>query len=63
MPQKPIRVFYSPLTGRFYASHAYRGTKGGVTIITGDKFDVTDDIAAAVLKYDLVFTKETPDAP
>ena len=58
---KPIRVFYSELSGRFYASAHYRttrsedGTYERVTI-TGQKFDVTDDIGAAVTKYDLEFT-------
>lgn len=64
---KPIRVFYSPLSRRFYASRAYRtkqnneGTSEIVTI-TGDRFDVTDDIARAIKEYDLEFTPMTPEA-
>lgn len=64
MPQKPIRVFYSPLTGRFYASRVYKEyMDGSVVIMDNNKSDVTNDIAAAVVKYGLTFAKETPDAP
>lgn len=57
---KPIRVFYSELSKRFYASRAYkvRQTKTHERItITGDKFDVTDEIAGAIIKHKLVFSK------
>lgn len=59
--RKPIRVFYSELSGRFYASANYKtkesddGTFEHVTI-TGQKFDVIDDIARAIKQYDLEFT-------
>jgi hypothetical protein len=57
---KPIRVFYSELTGRFYAARAWKvvectDDKQRIEV-TGEKFDVTDDIGAAVTKYDVVFT-------
>lgn len=53
---KPIRVFYSTLSRRFYASAHWRVEGGrGVVVITGKKYDVTDDIASMVLKYDLEF--------
>lgn len=59
MPSKPIRVFYSPLRGRFYATRAYRikdaGNNKGVVTITGEKFDVTDDIGAAVIEHEVEF--------
>lgn len=54
---KPIRVFWSPLSSRFYASRAYR-QRGKTIIITGEKFDVTEDIASAVLQHDIYFTKK-----
>ena len=63
---KPIRVFYSPLSQRFYASRAWKATKrddkSEHILITGEKFDVTNDIARAIKEYDLEFTpvKETP---
>lgn len=60
---KPIRVFFNELSGRFYASAAYRvkvvGNRELVTI-TGQKFDVTNDIARAVVAHDLAFTPEPP---
>lgn len=55
---KPIKVFWSPLGRRFYASRAYREVKPGVVLITGEKFDVTDDIAAQIIKHDIVFTEK-----
>lgn len=59
--KKPIRVFYSELSGRFYASQHYqvalsRNSKSELVTITGAKYDVTDDIGAAVTKHDLEFT-------
>ena len=55
---KPIHIFWSPLSQRFYASRAYKEIKPGIWEITGQKFDVTDDIASLILKHDIVFTKE-----
>lgn len=56
MPSKPIRVFYSTLSGRFYATRAYRINKDdGFAVITGEKFDVTNDIGAAVVEHDIEF--------
>ena len=54
---KPIRVFYSEFSGRFYASRAYKQIKPGIVEITGQKFDVTNDIARHVLQHDIQFTK------
>lgn len=53
--RKPIRVFYSPLSERFYASQHYREERTGAVVITGAKYDVTDDIGAAFVAYDLEF--------
>ena len=53
---KPIRVFWSPLSRRFYASRAYKEISPGVVEITGEKFDVTNDIAEQVVNHELVFT-------
>ena len=52
---KPIHVFWSPLSGRFYASRAYKEIKPGVIEITGEKFDVTDEIAELILKNNITF--------
>lgn len=55
---KPIRVFWSPLSQRFYASRAYKEDPRGFVTITGEQFDVTQDIAALVSKYDIVFSSK-----
>jgi hypothetical protein len=63
--KKPIRVFYSILSQRFYASRAYKIEEHNevtTAMITGEKFDVTDDIAAMVLEHDIEFTK-LPEKP
>ena len=53
---RPIRVFWNPLSQRFYASRAYKQIKPGQVLITGQQFDVTNDIAAQVIEHDIVFT-------
>lgn len=62
-PQKPIRVFCSTLTDnyQFFASQHYQELKNdaGHVIgyrITGKKYDVTQDIANAIVKNDIEFT-------
>jgi hypothetical protein len=55
MAAKPIRVFYSELSRRFYATAHYKESSGVVTI-TGAKYDVTNDIARAITMHDLEFT-------
>ena len=57
---KPIRVFWSPLSRRFYASRAYKEDPRGFVTITGEQFDVTNDIAALVLKHDITFAAPSP---
>lgn len=43
--KKPIRVFWSPLTKRFFASQYYKELpEENAVEITGEKFDVTSDI-------------------
>lgn len=59
MAAKPIRVFWSELSERFYASAHYRDEGNGVVHITGKKFDVTNDIAQAIMNYEIVFTPYT----
>src|SRR5260221_6872403 len=56
---KPIRVFYSDLSRRFYASRAYKELESGIVEITGDKFDVTNDIAELIERHNLVFRNVT----
>jgi hypothetical protein len=65
---KPIRVFYSEFSCRLYATRAWRevvsdrvakdGSIHQVRYIevTGQQFDVTDDIAAIIKKHDIEFT-------
>jgi hypothetical protein len=56
MPRsRPIRVFYSKLSRRFYASSQYK-VDGKAVVITGNKTDVTDDIARAIVAHDIVFS-------
>ena len=55
MQRKPIRVFYSVLSQRFYATRAWREEPAGIFIVTGEKFDVTDDIAAMIIKHGIEF--------
>jgi hypothetical protein len=59
--KKPIRVFYSELSGRFYATahykeHIHPDSKFSHVTVTGEKFDVTNDIARAIKHYDIEFT-------
>jgi hypothetical protein len=55
---KPIKVFWSPLSQRFYASRAYKQIQPGVVEITGDKFDVTNDIAEQIIAHGITFTEK-----
>jgi hypothetical protein len=60
---KPIRIFYSTLSQRFYASRAYRISNAadkGNLIITGEKFDVTDEIAGLIKQYNIIFLENPP---
>ena len=58
--RKPIKVFYSDLGkhGHFYATQHYREEVKGDTVyyvITGKKYDVTQDIAEAIVTHDIEF--------
>jgi len=54
--EKPIRVFYSSITDRFFAAKAYKEIGDGMFLITGKKFDVTQDIASIIVKHKITFT-------
>lgn len=53
--RKPIRVFYSELSREFFATAHYKEADGFVTI-TGQKFNVTQDIARAIVQHEVEFT-------
>lgn len=58
--KKPIKIFYSTLTNTFWASDKYKcepipGTDKERIVITGAKYDVTQDIAQAIKYYDIEF--------
>lgn len=53
--RKPIRVFWSPLTRRFYATRAWREFRPGVIECTGERFDVTNDIAGIIEQEQIEF--------
>lgn len=53
---KPIRVFWSHLTERFYATRHYK-IDGDVVTVTGEKFDVTQDIASAIVNNEIEFAR------
>lgn len=57
MKSRPIRIFWSPLSRRFYASRAYKEVKPGVVTITGEQFDVTNEIAALIEKHGITFDR------
>jgi hypothetical protein len=58
--RKPIRVFYSTLSCRFYATRHYRIDDRGFVVVTGEKFDVTNDIGGLIKQHDITFTAEEP---
>ncbi len=63
MSPKPIRIFYSPLSQRFYASKAWRESGEGLVTITGEKFDVTNDIAELIERHGVTFAKRGVASP
>lgn len=58
---KPIRIFFSPLTRRFYATSAYRELSPGHVECTGQKFDVTNEIASLINEHNVAFVEREPD--
>lgn len=59
----PIRVFFSELSRRFYATRAYKVDAHGLVTVTGEKFDVTNDIAELIERHSVTFTKRNAPAP
>lgn len=59
--QKPIRIFYSLLTGSFYATRSYKILTDGMVLCTGEKFDVTQDIARLIVENGITFTEKKSD--
>lgn len=55
---KPIRVFYSRLTGKFYATKHYKINAKGQVLVTGKKYDVTDDVANIITQFQIEFVPE-----
>lgn len=60
-PAKPIRVFFSTLSRRFYATRAYQIDDRGFVIVTGEQFDVTNDIAGLIQQHNLEFRARHPE--
>lgn len=60
---KPIRVFWSPLSRRFYATKAYKEVIGhpGIVECTGERYDVTNDIANVIIREQIEFTERKPN--
>lgn len=54
--KKPIRLFWSPLTRRIYATQHWKEGKGGYVIVTGEKWDVTNDVGRIITEEELEFT-------
>lgn len=54
---KPIRILYSPLSGRIYATTHYKIENDSVIVVTGKKTDVTDDIGFIIQKYGITFNE------
>ena len=46
MAEKPIKLFHSLLTNRVFASRAYKVLEGDKYLITGNKYDVTEQFDA-----------------
>jgi hypothetical protein len=54
---KPIHVFFSPLSRRFYATAAYRDNGDGTVTVTGRQYDVTNDIANIIADHQVEFVE------
>jgi hypothetical protein len=61
MREKPIRVFWSPLSGKFYASQKYKDNGDGTVTITGKKYDVTQDIARIIIEEEVTFHEKSEE--
>lgn len=60
--KKPIRIFFSELSCRFYATRAYRDEGNGNVTVTGEKFDVTNEIAGLIEQHNVTFKVREPDS-
>lgn len=60
---KPIRIFFSPLSRRFYATRAWKEISPGVVECTGEKFDVTNEIADLIRHHSITFELRDPEDP
>lgn len=49
---KPIRILYSPITGRIYATSRYKELANGWLQATGETFDVTEQCVNAVKRLE-----------
>lgn len=61
--RKPIKIFFSPLSRRFYASQTYKELRPGIVEVTGQKFDVTDQIAELIERYKITFEAKKEAEP
>lgn len=52
---RPIRIFYSTLPERFYATRAWREVSPGIVKVTGERNDVTDDISGLIRQHGIEF--------
>ncbi len=60
---KPIRIFFSSLSQRFYATRAYTINDKGIITVSGEKFDVTNDIAELIEQHNITFKiRDTKDS-
>lgn len=46
--RKPLRIFRSMITDRYYATRSYKDEGNGNVTVTGAKDDVTEEIEAIV---------------
>ncbi len=60
---KPIRILAFNLTGQweFYATQHYK-QEGDQVVITGKKYDVTQDVARGIVENGIEFKRVDPEA-
>jgi hypothetical protein len=49
--QKTIRIFWSPLSQRFYATRSYRDAGDGLVTVGSNNDDVTNDIVGLIKEH------------
>jgi chaperonin cofactor prefoldin len=64
MERKPLRIFRSVITNRYYATRSYKDEGNGNVTITGSQDDVTDEVNKIVdgLKRDLTEARKQREA-